>query len=88
MRAAKIKYAISLQRSASAPDTMVTEEEANAIASRKRAIVSGSVSASRSKKYCTHVSGTHVGAAAAAMWPLKQRELAQSQHARGSHGRQ
>ena len=51
--AANRKYAISLQRSASAPDTMVTDDDANAMASRKRAIWRGSESALRSRKNCS-----------------------------------
>ena len=54
MSAEKTKYAMSLQRSASAPETMVTEEDANATASRNRSIAPGAWSAPRSRKNCTH----------------------------------
>ena len=53
MSAEKTKYAMSLQRSASAPETMVTEEDANATASRNRSIAPGAWSAPRSRKNCT-----------------------------------
>ena len=51
--AANRKYATSLQRSASAPETMVTDDDAKAMASRKRAIWRGSESALRSRKNCS-----------------------------------
>lgn len=55
MMAEKMKYEMSLQRSASAPETIVTADDANATASRNKPISCGLVSASRRKKNCMRI---------------------------------